>query len=94
MIRSFALSLSAVTLRIALLVPIQLQVEFLPIYRLTSWGSWILNLLIAELWLRLGAPVRGQLVAAAPPHGPIGVATRSHISNGRIVVRDRSARPE
>jgi hypothetical protein len=94
MVRSFALSLSAETLRIALLVPMQIQMDFLPIYRLTSWASWILNLLMAELWLRFGAQAEGQLVAAAPPHGVMGVATSSHTSNGRIMVRDRTARPE
>ena len=36
MVRSFALALSAVTLRIALLVPMQLQLDFMPIYRVTS----------------------------------------------------------
>jgi len=83
MIRSFALALSAVTLRIALLVPTQLQLDFMPVYRVTSWASWILNLLLAELWLRSIAASPAQLVATAPLHGAVGGATRSHTSNER-----------
>ncbi len=83
MIRSFALALSAVTLRIALLVPMQLQLDFLPVYRVTSWASWILNLLLAELWLRLTAASPAQLVATARSHGAAGGATRSQTSNER-----------
>ena len=83
MIRSFALALSAVTLRIALLVPVQLQLDFMPVYRVTSWASWILNLLLAELWLWLTAPSPAQLVSAGPLHGTAGGATRSHTSNER-----------
>src|SRR5205823_1883817 len=76
MIRSFALALSAVTLRIALLVPVQLQLDFMPVYRVTSWASWILNLLLT-------APSPAQLVSAGPLHGTAGGATRSHTSNER-----------
>ena len=94
MIRSFALALSAVTLRLALLLPMQLELDFLSVYRLTSWASWIVNLLIAELWLRLSAASPSQLVTAALPQGAAGDATRSQISNGRTIVRDRTALPE
>jgi len=83
MIRSFALALSAVTLRLALLVPIELQLNFMPIYRVTSWASWIVNLLLAELWLRVTAASPAQLVATAPSQGAAGGATRSHTSSGR-----------
>jgi hypothetical protein len=83
MIRSFALALSAVTLRVALLVPIGLQLDFLPIYRATSWASWIVNLLLAELWLWVTAPSAAQLVATAGAQGVAGGATRSHTSTGR-----------
>ena len=81
MIRSFALALSAVTLRIALLVPMQLELDFMPIYRVTSWASWTLNLLLAELWLRATAP--RQLVTAGLPQPAAGVATLSHTSTER-----------
>jgi predicted membrane protein DUF2306 len=83
MIRSFALALSAVTLRLALLVPVQLQLDFLPVYRVTSWASWLVNLLLAELWLRSTAASPAQLVVAAPSQGAAGGATRSHTSNER-----------
>ncbi len=95
MIRSFALCLSAVTLRLALLLPMQLDLDFLTLYRFTAWGSWIGNLLIAELWLRLTAPgAARQLVAAAPPQGAVGGATRSQIATARVIVRDSTGRPE
>jgi hypothetical protein len=94
MIRSFALALSAVTLRLALVVPVQLQLDFMPMYRVTSWASWIVNLLLAELWLRSTAAPPAQPVAAAASHGAAGGATRSHTSNGRDIVRDRTGRPE
>ena len=83
MIRSFALALSAVTLRLALLVPIELQLNFMPIYRVTSWASWIVNLLLAELWLRVTAASPVQLVATAPSQAAAGGATRSQTSIGR-----------
>jgi Predicted membrane protein (DUF2306) len=84
MVRSFALSLSAVTLRVALLVPLQSSLDFMPIYRLTSWASWIVNLLLAELWLRLGAARPAQLVTAGAPQVAGGEVTRSQTSTGRL----------
>jgi uncharacterized membrane protein len=53
MVLSFALTLSAVTLRVSLLVPFFFWLEVMPIYRVTAWSSWIGNLLVALLWLRL-----------------------------------------
>jgi uncharacterized membrane protein len=58
MVLSFALTLSAVTLRVSLLVPFFFWLEVMPIYRVTAWTSWIGNLLIALLWLRNGAGER------------------------------------
>jgi uncharacterized membrane protein len=59
MVLSFALSLSAVTLRVSLLVPFFFWLEVMPIYRVAAWTSWTANLLIALLWLcwRDGWPV-------------------------------------
>lgn len=94
MIRSFALALSAVTLRVALVVPVLMQLDFLPLYRVTSWASWIVNLLLAELWLRWTAESPAQLVSAGRSQGAAGGATRSHTSNGRDMVRVRTGRPE
>jgi hypothetical protein len=57
MIRSFALTFAAVTLRLYLpLLPL-LGLSFLDSYRLTSYLAWIPNLIVAELYLR-GAVVR------------------------------------
>jgi uncharacterized membrane protein len=78
MVRSFALTLSAVTLRAALLVPVFWQLEFMPFYRLSSWAGWLGNLLLAELWLGVTS---SQLVGVGAPQGASGGATRSHTSS-------------
>ena len=53
MIRSFALTLAAVTLRIYLPIAIiQNHGEFpVDAYRLIAWAAWVPNLIIAEIWL-------------------------------------------
>ncbi|MBW8813162.1 MAG: DUF2306 domain-containing protein [Caulobacterales bacterium] len=52
MIRSFALTFAAVTLRIYLPIGQMAGMPFSTIYPLTAWISWIPNLLAAELYLR------------------------------------------
>jgi len=49
MIRSFALTFSAIPLRLMLLIPLFFNVEFIEIYKLASWLCWIINLTIAEV---------------------------------------------
>ena len=53
MIRSFALTLAAVTLRIYLpIAVIQNQGEFpVDAYRAIAWLAWVPNLVVAELWI-------------------------------------------
>lgn len=49
MIRSYALTFAAVTLRLYLpILPIILQTDFISAYRIISWMCWIPNLLVAE----------------------------------------------
>jgi uncharacterized membrane protein len=55
MIRSWALTLAAVTLRLYLPLVMVLDLDFLPAYRAISFLAWVPNLMLAELWLRLGA---------------------------------------
>jgi uncharacterized membrane protein len=57
MIRSFALTFAAVTLRLYLPIFPLLGVSFLDGYRAVSFLAWIPNLIVAELYLR-GAFVR------------------------------------
>ncbi|WP_233206592.1 DUF2306 domain-containing protein [Caulobacter sp. FWC2] len=52
MIRSWALTLAAVTLRLYLPAVQILDLPFLPWYRAISFLAWVPNLLVAELWLR------------------------------------------
>ena len=68
MIRSFALTFAAVTLRLYMgLIPV-LHLEFMSAYRFISWWSWVGNLLVAELYLRgvfRRSPI-ARLAAASP----------------------------
>jgi len=50
MIRSYALTLSAVTLRLyALLIPYVVHMDGRDEYSLIAWSSWTINLLVAEI---------------------------------------------
>jgi uncharacterized membrane protein len=51
MIRSFALTLAAVTLRLYLPIGIILSQEFVLPYTIIAWMSWVPNLIIAEIWV-------------------------------------------
>ena len=50
-LRSYALSFSAITQRTLLLVPLLTSIDFMMIYRLSAWLPWMLNLLFVE-WIR------------------------------------------
>lgn len=52
MIRSWALTLAAVTLRLYLPLVMILDLSFLPWYRAISFLAWVPNLIAAELCLR------------------------------------------
>lgn len=54
MIRSFALTFAAVTLRLQLPIAPIMGHPFLSGYRIVSWTAWVPNLLIAEFYLRQG----------------------------------------
>lgn len=63
MIRSFALTFGAVTLRIYLPIGPLLGLDFMQTYVLVSWLSWVPNLAIAEAWLRRKSEHRSLLTA-------------------------------
>ncbi|QNA83445.1 DUF2306 domain-containing protein [Sphingomonas sp. So64.6b] len=52
MIRSWALTLAAVTLRLYLPLVMALDLQFLPWYRAISFLAWVPNLIAAEAWLQ------------------------------------------
>ncbi len=58
MIRSFALTFAAVTLRIWLPLMLVEGVAFPHAYRAVAWLCWVPNLLLAELYLRASAAPR------------------------------------
>lgn len=68
MIRSFALTLAAVTLRIYLPVAvIQAQGEFpVDAYRAIAWLAWVPNLIIAEIWIAMRRKPRRPKTTHAP----------------------------
>jgi len=53
MVRSLAMTFSAVTLRIQLGIAFPLGYAFEDIYGVLAFSSWIPNLIVAEIWLRL-----------------------------------------
>ncbi len=66
MIRSFALTFGAVTLRLYLPILPLLGLSFLDSYRLTSFLAWIPNLIVAEFYLR-GVSARRPRPALGDP---------------------------
>jgi len=58
MIRSFALTFAAVTLRLYLPIAPIFGFPFMEAYRIISWMAWVPNLIVAELYLRRAGPTR------------------------------------
>ncbi len=55
MIRSFALTLSAITLRAWKFVLVAaFEPRPMEVYRIVAWLGWVLNLVVAEWWIRKG----------------------------------------
>jgi len=69
MIRSFALTFAAVTLRIYLPIAIiQAGGEFsVPAYQLIAWICWVPNLIVAEIWIAMRRPKRPKVAPTAAP---------------------------
>ncbi len=72
MIRSYALTCAAITLRILLPAGTAAGLGFMASYAIAAWGCWTINLLIAELIVRFGtAPAdlpRDGATAPRPSH--------------------------
>jgi uncharacterized membrane protein len=58
MIRSYALTFAAVTLRLYLPAALMAQLDLLVSYRAIAFLCWVPNLIVAELWLRRDASLR------------------------------------
>jgi hypothetical protein len=52
MLRSYAMTATAITLRLMIPAAALLGFEFLPAYRVIAWLSWTTNLLLVELYIR------------------------------------------
>lgn len=57
---SYALTFAAITQRSLLLIPLLTSVPFMPIYWLSAWLPWLLNLSIAYLILRFSSLSRSR----------------------------------
>ena len=64
MIRSFAMTFAAVTLRLYLPIAPILGYPFMDGYRIISWMAWVPNLIVVELYLRR-AGLRRSVIAPA-----------------------------
>lgn len=68
MIRSFALTFGAVTLRLYLPVVGIMDWDFLTSYRIIAWAAWVPNLIVAELFIAtLRKPRRPKVTPNAAP---------------------------
>ncbi len=67
MIRSFALTFAAVTLRLYLPMTFIFDLEFLPAYRVIAWIAWVPNLIVAEIWIAMRRPRRRNVAPAQAP---------------------------
>jgi hypothetical protein len=68
MIRSFALTFAAVTLRLQLPFIFLLDTGFEPAYRVIAWTAWVPNLIVAEIWIAFRRrPRRSRVAAGAAP---------------------------
>lgn len=63
MIYSFAMTFAAVTLRLGLPIAPILHHPFVEGYRVMAWASWLINLAVAELYLRGAFTRRGSVAA-------------------------------
>jgi hypothetical protein len=70
MIRSYALTFAAVTLRLYLPMALMASLDGLASYRAIAFLCWVPNLIVAELWLRRDRPVRTSPPFATPSQTP------------------------
>ena len=68
MVRSFAMTFGAVTLRLYLPIAPIMGYDFMAAYVAISWLAWVPNLMVAELylnWSRLRSPPGRERIPAA-----------------------------
>jgi uncharacterized membrane protein len=70
MMRSFALTLAAVTLRLYLPISVVMGFTYAQAYPVISFLAWVPNLIIIEIAIRLGAGAKTSLSLSEPLHNP------------------------
>ncbi len=74
MIRSFAMTFSAVTLRIYMLLAGMLSFDMVSAYPAIAWLCWAPNAILAELYLRRGRASLGAAPVSSSSSGARAVA--------------------
>ena len=59
---NYSLTFAAITQRTLLLIPLFLEVPFMPVYRLSAWLPWIFNLCIALLIIRKNQATSNRVI--------------------------------
>lgn len=59
---SYALTFAAITQRTLLLIPLLTSVPFMPIYQLSAWLPWLLNLMIANSLFKSAPSMKNQKI--------------------------------
>jgi uncharacterized membrane protein len=70
MIRSYAMTFGAVTLRLYLPIILATHMDFATGYRAIAWLAWVPNLILVELWMRRRTLFRTSPPRAAPSQSP------------------------
>jgi hypothetical protein len=65
MIRSYALTSAAITLRLITAIGGSVGITFYDAYVFAAWASWIINLALVEAWLAYHYWPRRQVTAAS-----------------------------
>jgi uncharacterized membrane protein len=69
LVRNFALTFAAVTLRLLLPTSMASGIRFEEAYPVIAWLCWVPNLIAAESWIRFGKRPRANR-SSVRPHGP------------------------
>ena len=66
MLRSYAMTATAITLRLMIPASMLLGFEFVPAYQVIAWISWMTNLALVEYYIRRSRTSAATLAANAP----------------------------
>ena len=86
MVRNFAITLAAVTLRLELSAALFASLSFEVTYPVVAWLSWLPNLAVAELWLRRSnGALAHDTIPAVPHENEDAPAPLENLGPGRLL---------